>query len=482
MRMRSGWWVGCAAVGLMLCGSARLARAANAAELLVPQTSSERHGLTRAWFTQIPVGGRSRITHIVQDDGTLLVQTSAAMLYALDTETGRILWSQQVGEPKRPTQRPAANGRPTAQSDAAAVDRILEKTDTTDHSMSLRRDKVVAVANGTTLYLLNRSDGSIFLDPKNNIPWKVSLHAPPETGPLVTDDIVYVPNVVGQTEVYMITDSKRETVMLSSLGRTSAPPVQVLDRIAWATDRGVLQVTQPKTVVLKYRIETTGPIVAMLAVNPPQFFAGSIDGYLYCVNANTGEMIWKLTAGSPIRESPVVIGGAVFAVAEDGGMFRAGAADGNQAWFNPAARHFLAASPTKIYALDAFGRMLIINAKSGATIDGMTMPEAVLPVQNGLTDRVFLTSEAGLIQCLHETGLTEPQNYLPPKPVEKAAEADAPKPPKAKPADADKPKPMPMEPATPKEPVVPKEKPAPKEKPTPAPRVVPRRGAKAAMP
>ena len=480
MRIRFGWWIGSAALGLMLCAPSRPVRAATAADLLVPHTTAERHGLTRAWFAQIPVGGRSRITHIVQDDGTLLVQTSAAMLYALDAETGRILWSQQVGEPNQPTQRPGANGQATGDAaELAAIDRLVDKTEQTDRSISQRRDKVVAVANGTTLYLLNRSDGSIYLDPKNNIPWKVNLRSTPESGPLVTEDMVYVPNVVGQIESFVIDDSKRTAVMLSSLGRTPVPPVQVADRIAWATDKGIIQITQPKTVVLRHRIETSGPITAMLTPNPPQVFAGSIDGYLYCVDENKGEIIWKLTAGSAIRQSPVVISGAVFVVSEGGGMFRAGAADGYQAWVNPAARHFLAASPTKIYALDAYGRMLIINAKSGATIDSMTMPEAVLPLQNGLTDRVFLTSEAGLIQCLHEPGLTAPQNYLPPKPVEKPAAADVPKVTKPKPAeDADKPKPAAKEPA------VPKENPAPTDKPTPAPKAVPmpKRGVKPVMP
>src|SRR5438132_4061132 len=87
MRIRAVGWLACAAVGLMSCGLAGPARAVNAAELLVPQTAAERHGLTRAWFAQMPVGGRSRITDIVLDEGTLFVQTSAAMLHAIDAET-----------------------------------------------------------------------------------------------------------------------------------------------------------------------------------------------------------------------------------------------------------------------------------------------------------------------------------------------------------------------------------------------------------
>lgn len=438
--MRSGLPRYCAGlllpIGLLVCGAWRTARAVEAVDLVVPQMTAERHGLTRAWFTQIPgAGGRAHVTHVVQDDGMLFVQTSSAMLFAIDAETGRVVWSAQVGEPNRPTLRPGANGRaPAETNENAAVEKLFDKVDaSSEREIAKRHDKVVAVCNGSTLFLLNRSDGSVYIDPTNNIQWKVLLPGTPEAGPLVTDDSVYVPIVNGPVEVYPITDSGRPLKMLSTSGHSEAPPVQVVDRIAWATDKGVLQISQLKTLTIEHRIETTGPITARLTGFATKIFAGSIDGYLYCVDATTGEVEWKLTAGSSIRESPVAIPdphmgaasrGAVFAVADDGGMFRTSMVDGHQDWFNPSPRHFLAVSPTKVYALDAFGHMLVLNAMTGATIDSVPMPEAVLPVLNNHTDRVILSSDVGLLQCLREPELTEPRNYVAHK-VEKPAEAAA---------------------------------------------------------
>lgn len=459
------------------------ARAADAAAQLVSQPLIERHGLTRAWFAQIPVGGRTKITHITQDEGTLFVQTSDAMLYALDTETGRLIWSQQVGEPSRPTQKIGSNGKANAEaSEQALLDRVLEKTDTSDRAISQRHDKVIAVANGSTLYLLNRADGSIFLDPKNNVPWKLQLRSVPEAAPLVTDDMIFVPTAGGLIEVYMITDSRRSSAMLSSTGRNHEPPVQVGDRIAWATDKGILQITQPKNVTIRHRIETTGPITTSLVPNPPLVYAGSVDGFVYCINETTGDIVWKLTTGSPVRDTPVLVKGAIFVTSEEGGMFRADALSGHQAWFNPAPKHLLAVSPTKVYALDSLSRLLIINAKSGATVDRLEMPEMIEPVLNDETDRIFLKTEAGLIQCLHEIGAEQPQNYELPKIVEKKPAEDAAAKP-AKPAtpkaadDGDKPKP----PVTPK---APKEKSPTTDTPTPPmkPAAAAKKGAKADMP
>jgi outer membrane protein assembly factor BamB len=452
-----------AAVGLALFCAARSAFAVEASELLVPQFAAEQHGLTRAWFFQVPsVGGRSYVTHVVQDDGTLFVETSTAMLYAIDSETGRLQWSQEVGEPNQPTLRPGANGRAEAGlSDNAAINRLLDKSDASDRATSQRHDKVVAVVNGTNLYLFNRSDGSLYIDPKNNIPWKIKLTNVPDCGPLVTDDMVYVPASNGPIAVYRITDSRRNSNMQSSSGHCLEPPVQAGDRVAWGTTSGVLSISQPTNLVVSHRIETTGPINAMVTAYRPQVYAGSLDGYVYSVNLNSGQIIWKLSTGSPIRESPAVIQGAVYAVAEDAGMFRVAVADGHQDWFNPSPRYFLAASPTKVYGIDSYHRLQILNAKTGATLDSMPLPEAVLPVHNGQTDRVILTSRIGFIQCLHEPELAQPQSYVPPKPVEKPPEEKA-KPPVVKPKapaeDADKPKPAPK-PATP--PPM-KEKPAPK--------------------
>src|SRR5690606_35278229 len=60
------------------------------------------------------------------EPGMLLVQTELGLLHALDAETGRTIWVQQVGSRSRPSETPSVN------------------------------DKYVAVVNGMELYLLER--------------------------------------------------------------------------------------------------------------------------------------------------------------------------------------------------------------------------------------------------------------------------------------------------------------------------------------
>src|SRR4030042_241900 len=77
---------------------------------IIPETDARRHGLTRPWFTQIQLDrGRTRLANMLLHEGVLYVQTSQAVIHALDAETGATLWAGQIGRPERPMMQLAAN-------------------------------------------------------------------------------------------------------------------------------------------------------------------------------------------------------------------------------------------------------------------------------------------------------------------------------------------------------------------------------------
>ena len=67
-------------------------------------------------------------------EGVLYVQTSSAMLHAIDAETGKTLWSKQIGQPKHPSMPPDAKG------------------------------DLLATINGSRLYVLNRFTGEFLCE------------------------------------------------------------------------------------------------------------------------------------------------------------------------------------------------------------------------------------------------------------------------------------------------------------------------------
>ena len=465
---------------------AATARAENIGELLVSQSLVERHGLTRSWFAQLPLAGmRAKVVAVVPDDDLLLVTTTTANVLALDAETGRLVWSAQVGDPNQPTLAPAGNGSPAFRNahwksltkakagvaepaaDAGAAPKSAAATPpaeggspandswgypTPGTAAPMASNLVVAVINGTTLYLLDRADGRPHIDGKSKQVWKTELRNLPKNAALVTEDLVYVPTANGHIETYAINDLGAGVTYVTSSGRNEYPPVVSGQRVAWISDQGVVHITLPDAITPKYEIDLGGPSAAQLGVRSPYVFAGNTDGDLFCIRESEGAVLWKFPTGSPIRQAPVAERDIVYVMPHDAGIYCVSAADGHEEWVNSSPRKFLAASPTKVYTLDRWNRMLVLDGKSGGTLDTIPLPTDVRPLMNPQTDRILLSSDSGMLQCLHETLLTEPVYYptpkvgVPPKPKAPAVshpkpaadDADNPKPaPKPKPKKAD---------------------------------------------
>lgn len=126
-----------------------------------------RHGLVRAWFTQVVLdSARGRISDIVVDDGTVFVQTDRAVLQAIDGETAQSLWVAEVGDPLHPCTTPGVSSR------------------------------IVAALNGSRLMLLDRSNGKLL--------WETVLTSGAGAGPALSTHRVYVPMVNGMIVSYRI--------------------------------------------------------------------------------------------------------------------------------------------------------------------------------------------------------------------------------------------------------------------------------------
>jgi outer membrane protein assembly factor BamB len=443
--MRASWIAFC---GWIILGCGTAAWAADANDLLVPQITAEQHGLVRAWFTQVAASGtRSHVTDVVPDEDLLLVQASDAMIYALDAETGRLVWSAEVGSPNLPSLSPGANGRrpkeavarkkegaakaaagENAAPAANAKSRPAAAAASTESAAPPVERQVVAVVNGSTLYLLDRRDGRPHLDTKTQTAWKVRLKSGvPVAGPLVMDDKVFVPTS-GQIEVYSIDTPADSLGVLESSGAIEARPVASGTRVAWGTDRGIVHITNLEATAVKNRIELGGAIVAPISARAPKLFVGSLDTMLYCVHDTSGAVLWQYSAGSPIRQRPMLVGDSIYTLPEDGGISCLAVLDGHLQWSNPAGRQFLAVSPTRVYLIDQFHHLEVLDAKTGATLDTISLPNAVKAIANSYTDRIYLSSSDGLIQGLHEIELRQPVDHMAPKekpPIEAPAKAEA---------------------------------------------------------
>ncbi len=431
---------------------------------IISEAIAQRYGLTRMWVTHAQVdSGQGRLQAVVLSDGVLYAQSNRATLEAIDAETGQKLWSKMVGRSGHPSLPPSAS-----------------------------RD-LVATINGSTLYVLNRYNGDIL--------YETVIDGAPGGGPALSNKRAYVPIVSGLVLAYRlepITDAakelgkidprasdmsdeekkeaakkaeeeRRENIRIrqdyvpplacSSTGRVLVPPVITTQNrdeeyITWGTDRGYLYVGRidrrgEDSFVATFRLNTNGTFSNPPAYLPPDpkvlgdsgvVFAGSSDGYVYAVRERSGDLLWKFGASDPVIDSPVVIEDRVYATTELGGMFCLNVKTGKQIWWAPEVLHFVAAGRNRVYAADKLGRLRILDARNGATLDSLPTIAMPIKVGNGQTDRIYLATEDGVIQCLREVEAVNPVAYnesrrplpeedkpkAPPKLKSKSAESGAP--------------------------------------------------------
>ena len=404
-------------------------------DAFISEATAQRCGLTRVWVTQAQVNrGQSRLQDVVLCDGTLYAQSNRATLEAIDAETGQKLWSKMVGQPDHPSLPPGAF-----------------------------RD-LVATVNGSTLYVLNRYTGDIL--------YQTKVDGAPGGGPALSSKRAYVPMVSGMIMAYRlepITDAakefgkldpkatdmteeekkeaakkaeeeRRENIRIrqdyipplacSSGGRALVPPVITTQNrdeefVTWVTDRGYLYLGRidrrsEDTFTTKYRLVANGSFSsppAYLPRDPKQpsdsgvIYGGSSDGNVYAVLERSGELLWKFATSDPVIDSPVVIEDRLFATTELGGMFCLNAKTGKQIWWAPEILHFVALGKQRVYAADKVGRLRILDARNGATLDSLPASGMPIKIGNGQTDRIYLATPKGDYPCLREVEQTNPVAY-----------------------------------------------------------------------
>lgn len=162
---------------------------AAAPDLLHPQQLSP-YGLEVAWFNQVQLDPAvGRVTEWLLDQGTLFVVTDTALLQAFDAETGQSLWATPVGRRDLLTLKPTAG------------------------------EHLVAVVNGSTIYVLNRHTGVIL--------WKRQTEGAIGAGPALSPTHVYVPLIRGKIESYRLEWADLDTAVAAGAAekpQEQAPP------------------------------------------------------------------------------------------------------------------------------------------------------------------------------------------------------------------------------------------------------------------
>jgi hypothetical protein len=302
---------------------------------------------------------------------TIYASSERGGVHAVDGETGRTLWTASIGNPMYATSIPAAN------------------------------EKFVGVCNGSTLYMMRSGDGSVV--------WTKSMVGAPGLGPALTDDYVFIPMVSGQVESLSLERPKLPAGLYKSFGRTVLPPVVSSNSVAWTTELGNLYVALAHAPGMRFRMKATDAINSSAAfLAPDKIFINSIDGSIYCVGESKGNILWRFNTGEPLSHTPIALGNTVYTISERGNLFAIDVESATERWVAGGIANYLAGNEKRLYCLDVRGNLAILDTASGTRVGTVPSVPADMPFLNPQTDRIYLVSSTGLLQCLHEVNLPWP--------------------------------------------------------------------------
>ena len=173
------------------------------AKMLIGAADATRLGLQRTWFSQAMVDPtRNRVVGAAVEGDTLTVLMDSGVLQAFDAATGVARWTEQLGDSTLLNLGPAISaGR-------------------------------IGVASGSTLYVLDASNGRELL--------RKRLNGAPGATPAFTDTWVFTPLVTGMIQGVALDGAAGQSWNFAGAGAVYEPPIVTGDRLVWATSKGHL--------------------------------------------------------------------------------------------------------------------------------------------------------------------------------------------------------------------------------------------------
>jgi outer membrane protein assembly factor BamB len=333
----------CALLSMIACPSAR-AQMPFPTNLMPGRASLERLGLERQFFVVVPLVETERLLKISRTESLLFAQTSYAKLHTFDAETGRRLWSAELGERSGFARGVASNSW------------------------------AVFVTNANMLFALDRGTGRTL--------WKTNLGTIPTSTPACDESHIYVGMSDGILLGFQLkkTDSRgNESIrdvpypLWSWHAGTaiSTRPLPTEKVMAFGGGDGKLYVVMTNEPTVVFRVATGGPIGEGLGgYGTRTLLIPSSDYVLYAFDIITADALWAFPSGAPIAQEPMVADQDVFVINTAGSLSNVDPTDGRPRWTIPTqGGRLVSVGEKKIYLrsynLDLFvvdratGRMVI---------------------------------------------------------------------------------------------------------------------------
>lgn len=409
---------------IICCGATSPSFAQVSGTNTVPtQQQLGRVGLERVWWAQAIMNPRrDKIEHLAVDEDAVYVQVSSGVTTAFDTETGRQKWAVRLGE----------------------FDQI-------SFPAVSNEDEVIIVV-GSTMYGLNKGTGQVL--------WQFLLEAPLVAGPSVDNDHVYFGNLDGLIYAFDLRKVRKlynerrmpdgawaaEVWRYKAGKRITSPPIVTSRVVCFASQDASIYILTAKEGKLVYQLEIDKPAAAPLLRLENTVFISSQDGSFLAINLDggkgdkgtvvgqtaptiddekadeakpekvetkaprlrSGQVIWEFTTALPIRKPMWAIGTNLYLTPERGGLYCLDPLSGKRKWSHPNLSGFLAELEELVATVDYDGNMVMVTKDRGQVVGSLELRRFAVRIGNDRTDRIYLSTETGLVICLRQKDHIDP--------------------------------------------------------------------------
>ena len=318
----------------------------------------------------------------------------------VDGETGAVLWTKTVGNPRH-----AAVGVCT-------------------------NDELTVVLTGLRMYVIRNSDGHVISE-------KITKGVA-GASPVITErrtattfnyevnqngensySMIYVPTIENRMDLYDL-DKEIKTggpdalasypKGLPGFGRGLMQPTLGSKSIAWPTDQGVVYVADLVTNKVDRQLRTLGTITSPVAYIPGvrRFLTASSDGYVYCFKEDDPDDMWRSSIGEPIYREPILVDGNAYVVTRSYKLHQLDLSTGAEKWIVPNVERVISISDNRIYCVQVGGNLMVLDENQGTPLRTVPMQSVDFTFLNTMTDRMYIGTKDGLLQCVRELNQTFP--------------------------------------------------------------------------
>ena len=265
-------------------------------------------------FPPIYVGGK---LYLVNNNGTA---------YALDADTGKVLWERSIGRLNASSPAYYKHRLYIVNLVPGHIVKLDAKTGKTIWKRSLPgRAESSPLVIGRTVYF-GCEDGNLYAlsTISGNVRWATSLDGPVKSAPAYYRDTLYVGDYGGSMNAV---DAKTGKIRWQSgslgqgfgtSGQFYSTPAVAFGRVYAGNNDTRVYSFDRRTGELAWTYSTggyaySGPTVANTRHSPPTVYIGSFDGNVYALDAKDGSVRWSRSAGGQVIGSLSAIGDIVYA-------------------------------------------------------------------------------------------------------------------------------------------------------------------------